>query len=340
MGCVRRVASEKCSRNQGLSSIPAIFRPDNPHKLPRAGRLTQGELASSQRKILPAAGFAALQAAGKPAQRPVEPIPPGRMIGPTQGLHEATHQPSLKIGGQAFQGSPVECDTSVRPMFEERDTSLGGPGLLIGAHTVCIRLASLNSTRQPQSRPLETGVGIGGVVDPGDVSRLERGRQTHPPHGQERPQETNLRPFDERRHAREPVRAAGPGGAHRNRLGLVVGVMSHQEMKDAALPAGFPQQTIAGVARRLLKTSLRLRTGPVQHDAFDALPFQHARRRPRFAGRFRSQSMIHDQRQDTTASPDGPLVRQQGEAQRIATAGNGDSEMRTCLEGPKGDHQA
>ena len=121
MGCGRRVASEKCSRNQGLPSFPAIFRPDNPHKLPRAGRLTKGELASSQRKILPTARFATLQPAGQPGQRPVKPIPPGRMIAPTQGLDDAAHQPATKIGGQAFDGLPVDRDASVFRRPEKLD---------------------------------------------------------------------------------------------------------------------------------------------------------------------------------------------------------------------------
>ncbi|MDB5486983.1 MAG: hypothetical protein JWQ58_698 [Reyranella sp.] len=288
MGCGRRVASEKCSRNQGLPPFPAIFRPDNPHKLPRASRLTQGELATSQRKILAPAGFPTLQPARQPGQRPFKPIPPGRMIAPTQGLDDTAHQPATKIGWHASDGPPVDCDTPVLQGLEKLDAGLRGLGLLASTHMVCVRPAGLNSSCQSQANPLETRVGIGRIVDPGNASLGERGRQARPRHSQERSQEANLRPFDESGHAGEPVRAAGAGRTHRDRLGLVIGVMSHQKMKDAAVPAGLAQQAIAGVAGGLLKASLRLRAGPAQNDAFDALPLEHARRRQRFVRRFRS----------------------------------------------------
>ena len=53
-----------------------------------------------------------------------------------------------------------------------------------------------------------------------------------------------------------PARPSGPlpsGGAHRHRLGLVVGMMRHQQMKDTARPTGLEQQAIACRARGLLK---------------------------------------------------------------------------------------
>ncbi|MDB5486984.1 MAG: hypothetical protein JWQ58_699 [Reyranella sp.] len=50
--------------------------------------------------------------------------------------------------------------------------------------------------------------------------------------------------------------------------------------------------------------------------------------------------MIDDQRDGATALLRSPLARQQGETQRIATAGNGNSEIGTCLERRKRRHQA
>jgi len=100
-------------------------------------------------------------------------------------------------------------------------------------------------------------------------------------------------------------------------------------MEYPALPAGLAQQPIAGVACRFLKAGLRLGAGPAQDEAFDSVPLQHAGRRERFPCRLRSQSVIHDQRKNVAALPGRPFARQQGEAERISAAGNGDREVGT-----------
>ena len=171
MGCGRRVASEKCSWNQGLPSFPAIFRPDNPLKLPRAGSLTQGELAARQGKILSPSRFAAFQRPGQSGQRPVQPVAPRRMIAAAQGLHDTAHQPAPEVQGLALDGRTVERDASVLPDLEKCDPGSGGLDLLARPHAICIRFASFDTPCQAQAGPLEARIGIGRIVEPGDTSR-------------------------------------------------------------------------------------------------------------------------------------------------------------------------
>ena len=148
---------------------------------------------------------------------------------------------------------------------------------------------------------------------PRDPARQERRRQARPRHREQRAQEADLRPFDQRRHAGQPVRPAGTGSAHRDGLDLVIGVVRDQEMENAALPARLSHQPVACVARRLLQAGLRLGAGPAQDEALDPVPLQQIRRRLRFPGRLVAQTMIDNQRKDPTAQPGDPLVRQQDE---------------------------
>jgi hypothetical protein len=53
MGSGWRAASEKCSRNEGLAHVPAMFRPDNPVQLAVVRYPTKHELAAGKREILP-----------------------------------------------------------------------------------------------------------------------------------------------------------------------------------------------------------------------------------------------------------------------------------------------
>lgn len=144
MGCGRRVASEKCSWNQGLPAFPATFGPDNPLKPPRADSLTQGELAPGQGEILTAARLATFRRGGQAFEGPVEPVPPRRMIAATQGLHHTAHQPATGVQRQPVQDRPVECKTSVLPRLDERDPGPGGLDLPAGPHPVSIRLPGLD----------------------------------------------------------------------------------------------------------------------------------------------------------------------------------------------------
>jgi hypothetical protein len=84
---------------------------------------------------------------------------------------------------------------------------------------------------------------------------------------------------------------------------------------------------VAGGARRLLEAGRRLGSRPAQDDAFDPAASQQARGRRGFPGRLGSQAMVDDQRHDPAAQPGRPFVRQEGEAQRVAAAGNGDGQF-------------
>jgi hypothetical protein len=180
--------------------------------------------------------------------------------------------------------------------------------------------APLDLPRKAQASPLEARIDVGRIVDPGDTARHERRRQARPRHGEQRAQEADLGPLDEGRHAGQPVRTADARRTHRNRLGLVVGMMGHEKMEKAALPAGVAQQPVSGGTRRFLEAGLRLGAFPAPDEAFDATASQQGRRHRGFHGRLGPQAMIDDQRQDPAASPGRPFVRQQGEAERVAAA--------------------
>ncbi len=262
------------------------------------------------------------------------------MIAAAQSLHDATGQPATKIEGQAFDGRAVYRDTAILAGLEHCHTGTGSPPLVARPHTICIRQAERNRSRAAQARPLEARIAVGGIIDPADASRAERGGQARTWHRQQRSQETNLRPFDQSRHAGEPVRPACPRRPHRDRLSLVVCVVRDEEVKDAPLPAGVAQQPVAGGARGFLQARLRLVSTPTQDEALDSAVLQHTCRRQRFFRCRRSQAVIDDQREHSAAPRARPFMRQQGEAERISTAGNGDAEFGACLERFERRHQA
>jgi len=96
MGSGRRAASEKCSRNQGLAHVPAMFGPDNPAQPSGFWRLPQHQLAARNREILPLAGLSAIQGPAnqgpviggraKPQSRPLQTLPARRMVSPAHSL--------------------------------------------------------------------------------------------------------------------------------------------------------------------------------------------------------------------------------------------------------------
>ena len=91
--------------------------------------------------------------------------------------------------------------------------------------------------------------------------------------------------------------------------------MGHQQVKDAALPAGLPQQAITGVAGSFLQARPRLVPRPAQHGTFHAQPLEQTGRRQGFASRFRPQPMVYDQGDGAPLPDAGPVARQQGQAQ-------------------------
>ena len=113
MGSGRRAASEKCSRNQGLAHVPAMFGPDNPAQPTGFWRLSEHQLAAGNREILSLAGLSALLGAAigrcaKPTGRPLQTLPARRMVPPAHGLDQAAEQPRLQIATQACKSGSVE----------------------------------------------------------------------------------------------------------------------------------------------------------------------------------------------------------------------------------------
>src|ERR1700730_17891313 len=103
MGSGRRAASEKCSRNEGLAHVPAMFGPDNPVQLAAVRHPTKHELAARKREILPLARLSALQRRATPPGRPLQPLPARRMVLPTPRLDDAAEQPCLPVAAQACE---------------------------------------------------------------------------------------------------------------------------------------------------------------------------------------------------------------------------------------------
>src|SRR5580704_10424471 len=97
MGSGCRAASEKCSRNEGLAHVPAMFGPDNPVQLTPVRYATKHELAAGKREILPLARLSAIQGSTKPPDRPRQTLPARRIVLPTDRLDEATEQLRLQI---------------------------------------------------------------------------------------------------------------------------------------------------------------------------------------------------------------------------------------------------
>jgi len=160
MGCGRRVASEKCSRNQRLSVFPATFGADNPHKPPRADSLTQEELAPRQGEIAFPPRFPAFERPRQPGQRAVQSFPPRLMATAADRLHDTAHQPAAKVQGQALQHFRIEGDTPLLADLEKHHTSLRRRAFMTDAHKVCIGPAGMAHTGKAQPRPLEARIDV------------------------------------------------------------------------------------------------------------------------------------------------------------------------------------
>src|SRR5713226_311044 len=108
MGSGWRAASEKCSRNEGLAHVPAMFGPDNPVQLAAFCYPTKHELAAGKREILPLARLSAIQGRAKPPGRPLQTLPARRIVPPTHRLDNAAEQPYLQIAAQAGKSGSVD----------------------------------------------------------------------------------------------------------------------------------------------------------------------------------------------------------------------------------------
>ena len=108
MGSGWRAASEKCSRNEGLAHVPAMFGPDNPVQLAVVRYPTKHELAAGKREILPFARLSALQGRAKSPGRPLQTLPARRIVPPAHRLDDAAEQPCLQIPVQSGKSGSVD----------------------------------------------------------------------------------------------------------------------------------------------------------------------------------------------------------------------------------------
>src|SRR5260370_22140258 len=108
MGSGWRAASEKCSRNEGLAHVPAMFGPDNPVQLTAFCYPAKHELAAGKREILPLARLSAIQGRTKPPGRSLQTLPARLIVPPTHRLDDAAEQPCLQIAAQACKSSSVD----------------------------------------------------------------------------------------------------------------------------------------------------------------------------------------------------------------------------------------
>ena len=108
MGSGWRAASEKCSRNEGLAHVPAMFGPDNPVQLAPVRYPTKHELAAGKREILPVTRFSRIHGCAKPPGRPLQALPARRIVPPTHGLDNPAEQPCLQVPAQARESGSVD----------------------------------------------------------------------------------------------------------------------------------------------------------------------------------------------------------------------------------------
>lgn len=262
------------------------------------------------------------------------------MVSTPDCLDDAADQPALQIDRDLLETSPVNGDGPIALELEQRHAGLGDLRLLTGALALGHRAVGRRNARSPQTRPLEPGVEVRGVVDPDNASRPQGRRKPGPRHAEQRSQQTDVGPFEQCRHAGKPIGAAAARGAHGHRLGLIVGLMRDQQVQDAVLAAGIAQQTIARLPGGLLDASRRLRSRPLQHVACDALVSQLLAGRLSFAGRLGAQAMVDNEGSGSAAPLSRPSVGQQGEAERIPAARNGDGQLGSRLERRERRHQA
>ena len=110
--------------------------------------------------------------------------------------------------------------------------------------------------------------------------------------------------LDERRHAGQPVGAAPPGGAHGDRLRLVVGMMRHQQVQDAV--AGGRPRTAAGSAARAPPAAARSPASPDQRRISPAMPMPPSRSSGRRGPRPPDSAAGHGRRSAPAPAPAAP----------------------------------
>src|ERR1700755_3550208 len=122
MGSGGGAASEKCSWNEGLAKVPAMFGPEHSSQSARICYLTEHQPAPGNREISALSGPSAVHEAtiqgaairgaairdGKPPDGPLQTLPARRMVQPAHGLDHATEQPRLQVETQTGKSGPID----------------------------------------------------------------------------------------------------------------------------------------------------------------------------------------------------------------------------------------
>jgi len=146
--------------------------------------------------------------------------------------------------------------------------------------------------------------------------------------------------MDDRRHRGQSVDAASAPQAQQQRLGLVVPVMSDEEMQDAAASAPRAHQPVSRRARARLKVgasdaAVTLVPSPRQPRVGNSARAEPSADGARLRRRFGSKAMIHRQGCDRPATGPRPAIRQQRQRQTVRAARHRDGKPRLRLERPE-----
>ncbi len=118
MGSTGRAASKKSSRNQGLRPVSAILLPCSGRTIHCRRRLCgtcrRSQPTCGKREILGNSGLSPHHRAAKTASRPLQPVPPRRVIAAADRLDNPAQQPRLLVPPQANKGRPIDRDLARR----------------------------------------------------------------------------------------------------------------------------------------------------------------------------------------------------------------------------------
>src|SRR5580704_16319833 len=192
MGSGWRAASEKCSWNEGLAHVPAMFGPDNPVQLAAVRHPTKHELAAGKREILSLARLSALQGRAKPPDRPLQTLPARRMVPPTHRLDDAAEQPCLQVAAQAGESGSVDGRPAGLVERQQGDRGTRQFAVADRPFDAAARVRERGRPTRPQPRPFEARIDIRGVIQPLYAAREKRGREPGARYAEQRAQQAHL----------------------------------------------------------------------------------------------------------------------------------------------------
>ncbi len=264
-----------------------------------------------------------------------------RVVTATYGQDDPAEQAVPQVSTQPAECTPVEHHLPRQVELQRFHCGPGQAPLMGGTIVVLASRSDVGDRRaSTQARAFEAKIDIRRILDPSHAACLKRCRQTRARHREKRAQHSYFRALDEGGHAGKAIGSALARRPHRHGFRLVVGMMGNEQMQDAAPMALTAQQLISGGTRRRLKTTLWLWPAPTKHDRLDPKPTQQVARQRCFVGRSGAQSMIDDQGDDPPTADHSPIMREQDQRKRIATARHRYPKHRTTLERLETGHQA